>query len=311
MREDLSIEKVEIYKKFLHMKYWEMREAVFLIMGLVNFNIKIRIRESFRIILKREHYYIGEYSEEFHQIDDNLLKVIKQGVVTQKINFISYSIDPQVEFENEHVTYFFSPKELLTYLAIEGIILPFELQEAAKIYQCIKHTKRKGKVKEKELKQESIIQAFWWKYPQLTNEALQLKIENFNHYISLKHNSSLIRGKKSIFGKLNGIMYKSEKRLSKVISRVKPKRNHYPLIPGLVQPVGDTFAIDYNALYITLNTLAELFQFSNEIVSGDDLLNHPLINMYTSKYGVDLNIVEFILKDKLFIYSIILLHNQE
>lgn len=265
-------ENVKKYKKYLIKLFWELREAVALLSGSVDFGLCYSLDDEISRAFGISSFGMSplNFDEEKRKNDFKaLLKLIskaaKEDIITAK------AIKPfKIEYrcEPKNYTYLLKPHELIFLTVKEGFILPIELQTALKMYQIDLKRVKLSKPMIKDIKREAIAYAIWCKHP---NESINKITEKFQ---------SLGRDRGYEF------IYDSEEKARYVVRKVKPKPNDVQgAVPGTMKKLGNIIAFNFQRLNVVLNTWADLISLQKPNLTFEEIIQHPFIDCYIQAGG--------------------------
>lgn len=325
--------KVEKYKQALKYPFWTLSEAEYYLSGNVEFywfyhlhpiERKIFDRHCFGLLPMREEYADGKLEKEIlHALEtketslfkDSDIITKKKGVMIcrrpkhitkikpgpieklileteeganqfkHKITLFSLKLRGGVEYSClGKFMYFFDPHEFIALAVTEGIKLPLELQKATGLFQTY-NSKPLSESSKKQVMRQAIAQAFWHKYPDFSISEITRRFSKL----------------KNFYGNSFGFINESVNRNREVIRALQPKDSKpVLLLPGIVQKNDGILAFNFQKLKIAVNIIAYLLIRTNNKITENEILSHPLIGSYINLGGDKLKyIIEYSLREAL------------
>ena len=212
-------------------------------------------------------------------------------------------------------TYFLHPDDAIAIAITEGIQLPFELQIASNLYQTKKPTKAKKGGWKNETKREALAQVYWYENPQGTiqgssRKAFWLKMLSKDEKalcktVTSKQMTKMDRRNFETYERergfefVNGSVENTPKNRGRIKS-IQRSNDLLPTIPGVMIKKENHVAFDFMNLKVVLETVADYLCFCDPCTTPEELLSHPLIQMYSQEGGIALSkIIEFSLQETL------------
>jgi hypothetical protein len=321
-----SDKKLEQYKTVLKRDYWELHEAAYFLSGSLDLGLRYSLDEETAQFLKTESFGLapsfGEALDEdaYTQIVEKIYTAIQK----EKIRARSFKLDKGIwrnscltkkhSYLAKH-TYFLPPDDAIAIAVTEGIQLPFELQIASNLYQTKKPTKAKKGGWKNETRREALAQIYWYENPQGTiqgsvKNAFLLKMLSRKEKVRCK---TVTTKQMTKIDRRNFDTYEREREFEFVngngentpknrgrIKNIRPSNDLLPTIPGVMIKKENHVAFDFMNLKVVLETIADYLCFYSLSTTPEELLSHPLIQMYSQEGGTPLSkITEFSLKETL------------
>jgi hypothetical protein len=270
--------KIDLYKVFLRERYWEIREAVYLLNGCTAFECFYNLEPTIERIIERkcfsvipEDSFLDKTSEQiqndnFEYTLQKLYKFIKNDRVTNlpiQLRCMEYLAPKSCPFLRNH-TYFLSSDDILAIAVTEGIALPLELQIASGLRQ-VSNSSPLSISDTKEIQRQAVAQMFWYKYPKESICGICSRMESLRGAGRFKflHDSQ-----------------QSQTRARVLAKSIKPiNANELPHIPHIIDRQEESVVFDFAKLKIALSALADLVLIDH-VESPFELLSHPLIALY-------------------------------
>ncbi len=315
MASAISDAKIEQYKIALKRDYWELHETAYFLSGSLDLGLRYGLDEETAQFLKTESFGLapsfGEASDEAAYT--LIVEKIYTAIQKEKIRVRSFKLDKGLwrnsclakkhPYLIKH-TYFLHPSDAIAIAVTEGIELPFELQIASNLYQTKKPTKAKKGGWKNETRREALAQVYWYENPQGTIQGsvknafllkmLSQKARDRCKTVTTKQMTKIDRRnfetyeREREFEFVNGNGENTPKNRGRIKS-IQRSNDLLPSIPGIMIKKEGHVAFDFMNLKVVLETVADYLCFCDRCTIPEELLNHPLIQMYSHEGGISLN----------------------
>lgn len=308
------IDNQEKYRQVLQKEHWELREAVYLLCGVIEFvgyysyyleNELVIGKKFFPLIPKGYSRLFGSTNEEIKDLNnktqkfDEYLQIMYQSIQLGEIEanliktrFISFEGDSEKKYPLlKGQTYLLSPKDVIANAVTNGITLPIDLQVVTSLFSNANDNHLSlGKINE--TKRNAVARVIVYFHPNKNkSEITRIMASIKNRYPKQ-------------YSFINTCDFSNDKRgtsnrIRKAVTRVKSSDSQGNVleIPGVIERDGEGIYFDFQRMEIALSIVANLLVIKYNDISSKEILLHPLVSYYADIGGEAVKqIIEFALK---------------